>query len=469
MAAMLSRLSIKLFFTILLVNLLISGVIYFSVARSIDQGFLEYIKRGQQHQVEALVEVLGERWSVDRSWSWLRGRGAWEQTLRDSMGTRPGDPLDMPPEPPDNAPPFIPPLSDPRQFVLYDADGRRLEGRRPPNEAFERVPIVVAGETVGALGYPTAEHVSTTLDRIFLRNQLRNLAVILLALLPASLVLAAGIALWLGRRARLMALAAQSLTLGDYRVRLPTQGQDELSRLSSDINTLARTLEQNRAARRRWGADIAHELRTPLAILRGELEAMQDGVRPMNVDNLRSLSQEVELLSRLVNDLRLLAQTDTHSLDAPLERLDLGELLSTQLEERRHALENAGFELETRIEQRIHIQGAPYRLRQLWRNLLDNSQAYTDTPGRIRVTLQATRTHAVVNWEDSAPGVPVDALDRLTERLFRLDASRNRQRGGSGLGLSIAQALVELHGGTMRASAAPLGGLRWTVHLPLVE
>ncbi|MGJ8525156.1 Signal transduction histidine-protein kinase BaeS [Halomonadaceae bacterium LMG 33818] len=466
MRAMLNRLSIRLFITILLVNILISSVIYFSVAHSIDRGFLDYIKRGQRHQIVTIVNILSKRWEQQQSWDWLDTQDAWSHVLRDSIGGSHGTFFD-PSRAPDSDTQFIPPLADPRQFVLFDAQGVRIQGRHHPPPDMRRVPIIVDGETVGQLGYSTPHHLSSTLDRFFLTNQLRNLAIILFALFPASLILAGWIALWLGRRARMMALATQSLTSGDYRVRLPTHGQDELSRFSSDINTLARTLEQNRAARQRWGADIAHELRTPLAILKGELEAMQDGVRPMNADNLRSLLQEVELLSRLVNDLRLLAQTDSHRLDAPFERLDIGYLLNTQLEDRRAATLNEGFELNVDIEQGVFIQGARYRLRQLWRNLLDNSIAYTDAPGSIRVTLKQKNGYAEVHWEDSSPGVPDAALERLTERLFRLDPSRNRKSGGNGLGLSIAQALVQMHDGTMEPRHSDLGGLCWVIKFPL--
>lgn len=463
---MLNRLSIKLFFTIFVVNVLISGVIYLSVAHSIDRGFVNYVKRGQRHQINNIVETLQSHWEEEQGWDWLDQKNAWTNVLRDSVGGQDGVLFDIS-TPPSSSNPLTPPLSDPRQFVLYGADGVRLQGRPHPPSDLKRVPIIVDGQVVGELGYPDSSRFSHTLDRIFLDNQLDSLAIILLALLPASLLLAAGIALWLGRRARLMASAAQSLTLGDYRVRLPTQGQDELSRFSTDINTLARTLEQNRAARQRWGADIAHELRTPLAILRGELEAMQDGVRPINAHNLGSLSLEVETLSRLVNDLRLLAETDNHRLDAQLEPLDLSDLLCHQLEDRRQTVSNRGFTLELDIEPDVIIEGAPYRLRQLWRNLLENTLAYTDAPGTIRIRLETTDRYAVVSWEDSPPGVPNEYLGRLTERLFRVDASRNRTSGGSGLGLSIVQALVNLHHGNMQAKSSALGGLCWVIYLPL--
>ncbi|QTF92012.1 ATP-binding protein, partial [Halomonas sp. BM-2019] len=115
------------------------------------------------------------------------------------------------------------------------------------------------------------------------------------------------------------------------------------------------------------------------------------------------------------------------------------------------------------------MRGDVQRLRQLWNNLLDNTCAYTRPPGRLRVTLAATPTGLRVTWEDSAPGVPEGELARLTERLYRVEGSRNRASGGSGLGLSIAAALVKAHGGEMHASASPLGGLCWTLDFPTLD
>lgn len=460
----LSRISIKLFFAILLVNVAISGLIYLAISRSLDAGFIDYLKRNQQQRIINLTQSLAEGYVAHGSWEWLRDDpSAWRQLLRFALIPR-GEDFH---EGDGKGPPLPPQLSDPRQFVLLGEHGELvIDSRREVNE-LRYAPIVLRGEQIGSLGYRAPESVFSNLDRGFLHRQLRNLSIIIGSMLLASLILAAGLALWLGRRTRAMALAAQALASGDYSVRLISRGRDELAQLSADINELAFTLEQNRRARQQWVADIAHELRTPLAVLRGEIEAMQDGIRPLSTENLASLSQEVEQLNRLVEDLRLLAQSDAHTLEAPLEPLDLSAHLAHQLDESRHWIEGKGIVLDSEITAGLTIQGAPHRLRQLWLNLLSNSLAYTDAPGRLHVSLRRVGDAAEIVWEDSAPGVPAEALPRLTERLFRLDASRNRRRGGSGLGLSIVQALVTLHGGRMEAGASALGGLRWTLSFPL--
>jgi two-component system sensor histidine kinase BaeS len=266
-----------------------------------------------------------------------------------------------------------------------------------------------------------------------------------------------------------MALATRGLTQGDYSIRLAEQGRDELASLAQDFNVLAATLEASREARTRWVSDIAHELRTPLAVLRGEIEAMQDGVRPLDLNNLGSLAQEVAQLERLVADLRLLSQSDDGALEIQLAPLDLAASLEARLEEARGWLDDQHIQLEMAIGQGpAWIRGDPQRLRQLWTNLLDNTCSYTQPPGQLRVRLEARDERWLLSWEDSAPGVPQSELARLTERLYRVEGSRSRASGGSGLGLSIAQALARAHGAEMHAGPSELGGLRWTLSFPAI-
>ncbi|MEC8918730.1 MAG: ATP-binding protein, partial [Pseudomonadota bacterium] len=178
-----------------------------------------------------------------------------------------------------------------------------------------------------------------------------------------------------------------------------------------------------------------------------------------------SLQQEVDQLGHLVEDLRLLAQSDAGALDMHLVPVDLEESLVQRLEDSQPRLESLGLALQLETEP-LWVRADSQRLRQLWDNLLSNTIAYTDSPGTLRVTLKRRGDQATVVWEDTAPGVPEDELPRLTERLYRVEGSRNRRSGGSGLGLSIANALIEAQGGTLVPSVSPLGGLRWTLTFP---
>ncbi|MGH6913809.1 MAG: ATP-binding protein, partial [Geminicoccales bacterium] len=200
-------------------------------------------------------------------------------------------------------------------------------------------------------------------------------------------------------------------------------------------------------------ADIAHELRTPLAVLRGEIEALQDGVRPLGRDALDSLAGDTARLSRLVEDLHTLSLSDLGALSYHKEPVDLAEVANEVLDERR--VRTKGLKLEKDL-QPAPLMGDADRLGQVFSNLLENSLRYTDPPGQIRVS----SGNGFVLWEDSSPGVPEADLPKLTGRLYRVEGSRSRNGGGSGLGLAIARAIVEAHGGTLAASASLLGGLR---------
>ncbi|QFT84001.1 Signal transduction histidine-protein kinase BaeS [Halomonas sp. THAF12] len=457
-----SRLGIKLFAIILIVNVAISGLVFIAVSRSLDQGFIEYLDRTQTHRAETLATGLADEWARRGDWQWLRqSPRAWHHLVRRQLW-----PGEAPPEGLERR------LGDPKDFVLHDANGLPVIGLPPDNdlEAAELrwLTIVSDGERVGTLGYRPPQQLMARMDRLFLTQQQRNLAIIVAALGLASLLLAGGLSWWLGRRARGMTLATRRLTEGDYSIRLPERGRDELSSLARDFNVLAATLEASREARSRWVSDIAHELRTPLAVLRGEIEAMQDGIRPLDLDSLGSLGQEVDQLERLVADLRLLSQSDAGALEVQLAPLDLAASLGDRLDEAGTWLHDADITLETDIEGPAWIRGDTQRLRQLWTNLLDNTCAYTHTPGRLRVTLTQTGDHYRLCWEDSAPGVPEAEMPRLTERLYRVEGSRNRASGGSGLGLSIAMALARAHGAEMTPSASSLDGLCWTLTFPAI-
>jgi two-component system sensor histidine kinase BaeS len=319
---------------------------------------------------------------------------------------------------------------------------------------------------VGYLGYIPRPEAFASIERLYLHRQHLTFGAIALGLLAAAVALAAGLAWWLSRRIRVLARATGALMQGNYDVRLPAQGDDELAHLARDFNALAETLARTQLARRQWIADIAHELRTPLSVLRGEIEALQDGIRPLDQAALVSLAGEASRLARLVEDLHTLSLSDLGVLTYRKERLDLGEVVSESLESQRTALAEKGLRAELEIGDNAAIVGDADRLKQVFGNLLQNSLRYTDAPGRVAIKVHNGGGKVVVDWEDSSPAVSAEDLPRLTERLFRVESSRNRASGGAGLGLAIARAIVEGHHGTLTARASPLGGLHIALEFP---
>jgi two-component system sensor histidine kinase BaeS len=427
----LDSLRVKLFLAIAGGTAALALAAYLVFSWSFDRGFVAYVNQADEARLQPLVERLAEEHERQGGWDWVRQeRRRWYELLRETL---------------DVAPVSI----DPR-LMLFDADGARIIGRDEAARNAVLKEIALGNRVVGYLGYVPRPEVLESIERLYLRRQHLAFGAIAAGLIAASLLLGAGLAWWLSRRIHRLAGATASLIQGNYDVRLPAAGHDELARLASDLNTLAETLGAARVARRQWIADIAHELRTPLSILKGEIEALQDGVRPLDRHALDSLAGEAARLSRLVEDLHTLSLSDLGALTYHKEPVDLAEIVADVVDARRTAL---------KIEKDLRpspLMGDAGRLAQVFSNLFENSLRYTDAPGTIRISSD----DGVVVWEDSSPGVAEADLPKLTERLYRVEGSRSRDGGGSGLGLAIARAIVEAHGGTLSAAASPLGGLR---------
>ena len=329
-------------------------------------------------------------------------------------------------------------------------------------------PVVVDGATVGFVaGVPMREPFSGAEQRLAEQQATASYVIAVLAVLLAALV-AFFVARGFIAPLRRLAAATHRLAEGDYATRVTSARSDEIGQLSADFDRLAHTLEANESMRRHFMADISHELRTPLAILRGELEALEDGIRTLTPERLRSLQAEVAMLGKLVEDLYELSLADVGALALHPEHLDLREPVATAV----RAFDERFAARDIRVEQLPSARPVPVhadagRLLQVLNNLLENCARYTDAGGVVRVRVGVDGGDAVVDIEDSAPGVPPDALPRLFDRLYRVDASRNRRSGGAGLGLALARAVIEGHAGTIVARPSPLGGLWIRVTLPV--
>jgi len=263
-----------------------------------------------------------------------------------------------------------------------------------------------------------------------------------------------------------VAQATHRLAAGNYATRVEVHSGDELRRLAEDFNRLAQALERNEALRRRFMADVSHELRTPLTVLSRELEALEDGVRPLTRTSLASLRGEVAALGKLIEDLNQLALADVGALAYRKESVEVAPLIEQALESYRERLAERGLALEARLDGAARVFGDADRLTQMFRNLLENSARYTERGGRVRVGIRRQDSRVAIDFEDSAPDVPTEPLEHLFERFYRVEGSRSRANGGAGLGLAICRSIAVAHGGEIAAEPSPLGGLRVSVTLP---
>lgn len=470
-----NRLSIKLFLVLLVTATVAAGVALGLTRHSIGRGFQAYLEEKQQNRLAELAQTLAEDFSRHGRWDFLYADpGHWRRLVegdeqRPPHGPPVGRPFppswgDPPPPPGDS---HFPGLA--RGATIFNDHRQPLLGPETSLDGLVAQAVTSLGKIVGWVGARPLPSASTTAEQRFLEGQRRAWWLIGLATLLLAGLMAALLTRRLLQPIRDLAAGARQLAKGRFATRLVVHSQDEIGRLTQHFNHLAVTLEANEAARRRWIADISHELRTPLAILRGEIEALQDGVRHAGPEAWSSLHAEAMRLTRLVEDLYQLSLSDLGALNYHFEPTDLAALLEDALDGFRPRFRDAGIRLTfERPERRFPINADPRRLTQLFHNLLKNSLRYTDRGGQLRLLITRQDQRARVDCQDSAPGVPPEALPRLFDRLYRAEGSRNRATGGAGLGLAIAHNIAAAHQGTLEARPSPLGGVWIILNLPLL-
>ncbi|MEU6813091.1 ATP-binding protein [Streptomyces sp. NPDC046831] len=268
------------------------------------------------------------------------------------------------------------------------------------------------------------------------------------------------------RPVRAMTLAAKGLGEGDLGRRVPVSGRDEIAQLGGAFNRMAASIQAGEERQRRLTGDIAHELRTPLANLRGYLEALRDGVVEPTPELLASLHEEALLQQRIVDDLQDLALAEAGALTYHRCEVDLRELLDTSRTAHRAQAETAGVALELDAPHPVHVRADPDRLRQAVGNLLGNALRATGAGGTVTLALRPDGERAAVEVRDTGTGIPQEDLPHLFDRFWRADPSRGRATGGSGLGLSIARQIVTDHGGTIGVRSTVGAGTTFTITLP---
>jgi two-component system sensor histidine kinase BaeS len=364
-----------------------------------------------------------------------------------------------------------PPLDKRPRLALFDAGKQPLTGKEPYSaEGYNLKGIVVDGQVVGWLGIRRHKRPMDPLDVEFLRAQTQTFFTIGGVALLLAVLVTFVLSGHLLRPVRELAKATLALTSRRFDTRLKIRSRDEFGQLAADFNDMAQALERYEQLRRQWLADISHELRTPLAVLRGEIEAMQDGVREVTSQALTSLHFEVMHVSRIVQQLYDLSLLESRTFEAELAPVRPLEVLEETLGAFRPRLNQRGIRVETDgLEvKHIAIMADADRLKQLFANLLENTLRYVRAPGVLKIVPELTPGELYLHFDDSGPGVPAEALERLFDRLYRVDKARSRAQGGSGLGLAICKSIMESFDGRIAASQAPSGGLRITLAFPVL-
>ena len=508
-------LALKLFAVLLAVALGSVALTAWRIAGQFEIEFTDYLRRLDVGRLEALAGAVANEYQTRGNLDHLQ-RGGWRNfheridpetpaiySAAVDRGAPPGaqrpPPLDgRPPRPTfddrpprdapgDDRPPRQPrddpangdvrrnppPRSNAREFYgrtsLLTVNGDVFAGRPGAlGIAWLKRDVVVDTRTVAVVAFVPLPRPAETADLQLLKTlrfDIFNSAALAVA---GALLLALVIATLFARRIKAVGRVATRIASGDLAARAPADGADELARLGSDLNRMAVALETQEGMRRRWLANVAHELRTPLTVLRGEVEALQDGVRVVTPQALQSLADEVVHLGRITDDLHLLAMDDLDALPIAVAEVEVSALATRAVERWAAAASRARLQLTVLASAPASALADAGRLQQVLDNLIANSVRYTDSPGTISVQVVATAASVMLSVDDSTPGVPLAQLLQLFEPLYRVDTERSREKGGSGLGLAVCRAIVRALRGEITATSSPLGGLRIVVSLPRV-
>jgi signal transduction histidine kinase len=240
--------------------------------------------------------------------------------------------------------------------------------------------------------------------------------------------------------------AARRVAEGHYHARVPRAGPEEVASLADSFNQMAESLEEQERIRREFISNAAHELRTPLTNLQGYLEALRDGVVAPSPETFASLHEEADRLVRLARSLDALAAGDA-GVPTGLVDLDLVQAITSAVEIAKPAFERAGISLHVDLPERLPARGNPDHLAQVLANLLQNALRYTPSGGRVTVGVEARPGTALTHITNTGDGIPAADLPYIFERFYRIEKSRDRARGGAGIGLAIVKQLVESGGG----------------------
>ena len=265
-----------------------------------------------------------------------------------------------------------------------------------------------------------------------------------------------------------LAVAAERIAHGSYGERVSVTGSDELAVLASAFNDMAAALESAELRRRQLLSDLAHELRTPLATIDGYLEGVRDGVVPASAETWAVLETESGRVRRLVADLQKVSRAEERQLDLRVRSVPVATIVDAAVAAAEPAYASKDVRLETLVSGRLpKLAVDPDRIGEVLGNLLDNALRHTPQGGSVEIRAERHGGDVALTIADTGEGIAPEHLDRVFERFYRVDSGRTRDRGGSGIGLAIARALVEAHGGRIRAeSDGPGMGARFVVSLP---
>jgi len=450
------------------------GLMLALITVNLSTSFNDFINETERQQVETLKQRMVAFYQQHQSWEPLKNNDPlWRSMLGAKEAPRTISTLEKNKiENADSLSALSHLLQTRRRLSLYDIDGEVVVGRPLINHSATKEAIEFNGQQIGWISLIPSQLSEGSPSNVFLAQQYKSYYVIALSVIALALITA-----WLFSRhlvAPISALISGTYTLikGNYSVRIDKKTNDELALLSDNVNVLAETLDKNQNNRSKWMSDVSHELKTPLTVLRGQLIGIQDGVFAANEQRIQLFIDQIDSMSNIVNDLYQLSATDAGGLSYKKEPLNIIQILLQVAESFSAKFKQKEFTVDcTQIASLLNnnnciVLADKDRLRQLFVNLFENTYRYTNTQGHIQITADISGHKINIQIQDSTPGVPTEIQSHLFERFYRVEPSRNRESGGSGLGLALCKQIIDAHQGTINTSDSSFGGLSINISLP---
>ncbi len=442
-----------------LVIALACGVMLVSVRFLAEDMFRTFVFSGDAEKARAYSGLLGSYFDSHGSWSGLQSIlsgspfGAGEADFPEALA---GDRVVV---------------ADSKGIIVADTSEQLLGTIHPSKHVSHGIPIMSGGITVGAVLVDSM--VDSTLSGVeerFLGTL--GVALALAAAASSALALLLGLAFsaQVTRPIASLTKAAKQVSQGELETAVTVGGIGEMAELGGMFNRMTKELKRLEEGKRQLIADSAHELRTPVALIQGTIEAMLDGVYPLDMDTLKSVHEETLRLSRLIDMLRELEIIQSGKLRLRREKIDLADALAKASARFGPAAREKGISLATEpADPPCHVWADSVRLNEIIYNLVSNALKFTPAGGRVRLSARPNPgdpASALLLVEDSGPGIPEEERGLVFERFYRIEKSRSSREGGRGLGLAIAKEIAQAHGGSLEAGESPLGGACFFVVLP---
>ncbi|HEX3053820.1 MAG TPA: HAMP domain-containing sensor histidine kinase [Aggregatilineaceae bacterium] len=454
-----NKLWVRLAGVFVIITLITVGTVAVVVNRTTTTSFRRYV--GQQNMANSsgdLVQSLENLYATTSSWEGAQdlltsGRGGG----RGAGQGRGAGPSSL--------------VAQTDYLVIAATDSEQIGRTLDQNEREVALVLTVNGKTVGYLvratvGMQALDHAQQN----FLDDVSRVLTLTAGIAVLLAVAIGLGFAWLLVRPLRYLRISAAQITRGELGAQMPLVGTSEFREVATAFNAMSAALAESRLLRQRMTSDIAHELRSPVSVMRGQLEAMMDGVFPLNTEQLAVVYDQTLHLGRLIEDLRTLTRAEADRLPLEITQVAPGGLSQQVVSDFASLAQDQGIVLSTDLGDNLpSIKADAGRLRQVLANLVSNALKHTPTGGRVTVTTSQHGSYIRFVVSDTGSGLTPEQVGHIFERFYRTDEARQRDQTGSGLGLAISQELVRLHQGRIWVESQVGQGSQFIVELPAAD